>query len=120
MAISSALQARLQELRNQGTKSVSSTSTPLATLLVIYYKTPRECNLDYSAGAKALVDWLSPIDLQLDSLTEHPEKVPLLMKSYNSGILAKAICGEAYGAEHNKVERAIVYMSYELALRGKI
>lgn len=82
---------------------------PLAAVLAIYNKAPRECYIDYLQGATALVDALAPIDIPAV-----PEAfvIPDLLGGYELDQLARLISDQ--DKQFNltylvKVRRAIVY-----------
>jgi len=66
------------------------TPTPLPLFLAIHYKAYRLCYLDYNAGTKALIDWLSPIDFELEKHTDLPV-FPRILYSYDINELAQLL-----------------------------
>jgi len=102
---------------NRETKSEFQKATPLKAFLYIYSKSRFECSINYSEGAKVLLDYLAPIALP----TKYPDiwnpsfKLPVLLYGYDTYELAKLLAIETAGLEINEALKAIYFiMSEEL------
>lgn len=104
---SGSLLARMKQLRERQAdtdpcpRSELTNSSPLSLYLSIYTKASRECYIDYSSGAKALLNWLAPAGIPLDYQTDkYPRisdtsyKVPRLCAGYAAGELSKLLVPE--------------------------
>lgn len=97
-------------------------TTSLKTFLTIYLKAHRECYLDHMEGASALVAWLSPIDMTLESkeAAGYRPLAPLAL-SYELHQLAKILWPRSPGESFNswlpnlrRTERAILLTTLEI------
>ena len=125
LSLSLSLSERMEILKIQSDKSIRSaeyrdTPSPLKVLLTLIERAPEECYIEYLHGVKALVKYLSPIDLPYSSYPAIRDnwKVPALFKNYYLGEVAKVIArGNGFSPERNleqwldvlhEIERACV------------
>lgn len=101
--------------------------TPLWVFLYIYLKARKECIINYMEGAKALAEFLTPIEIPYNKEIELTY-IPLLFRGCNEIYeLIKCITnssyiyGEADLIKRKNIETAIFYtLSYEPQLRFNI
>jgi hypothetical protein len=77
--------------------------SPLAMYMTVYLQANRECYLDYMLGARALANYLQPINVPVVTTT-----VPLMLRSYELHELAKALAPyTSTPLSTNQIEAAI-------------
>ena len=79
----------LKEKHDTQVTSDDTSPTPLATLLYIYNHARYDCYIDYMEGAKALIKYLSPIEMPNTFPKYFP--VPSLLLNYELTELAKLL-----------------------------
>lgn len=110
--------AALKAAVNTSVLSKDRTPTPLATFLLIYTKANDECYVDYMEGAKRLIKYLAPIEID-DYYSD--AKIPGLLSGYESYELAKLLTPmvsgeniEEYLPRLNRTSRAIMLTMLDL------
>lgn len=91
-----ALLAKLSSLRNDigiELRSTNRTPTQLRTFLLIYTRTVKDSYTNYMEGAKALYEWLSPIQWPDYPAIDDNYKLPRYCESYELEELAKILVG---------------------------
>lgn len=101
--------AAIRENANTSVHSEATNSTPLEDYIRLYNKSKGECYTEYMKGAKALHEFLSPIDIPSEGVAVQPRPLACLFHGYEVQQLANIISGETFGTKHNYATNLILY-----------